>query len=77
MEMLGHLYRWRELRDLPYVNELLRARRPRAVNEILLEMVWHTEVADLVNVGRSPREIYVDADLGARYGALVGAVDVP
>lgn len=77
VEMLGRLYRWRELRDLPYVNELLRARRPRAVNEILLEMVWHTEVADLVNVGRSSREVYADADLGARYGALVGVVDVP
>lgn len=77
VEMLGRLHRWRELRDLPYVTELLRARRPRAVNEILLEMMWHTEVVDLVNAGRSPREIYADADLGARYGALISAVDVP
>ncbi|SFB52860.1 hypothetical protein SAMN05216266_11699 [Amycolatopsis marina] len=77
VEMLGRLHRWQELQDLPYMSELLRARRPRAVNEILLEMVWHTEVAALVTAGRAPHEIYEDADLGARYGGLVGAVDVP
>ncbi|ONI83420.1 hypothetical protein ALI22I_33445 [Saccharothrix sp. ALI-22-I] len=77
VEMLGRLHRWRELADLPHVGELLRARRPRVVNEVLLEMVWHTEVADLVNAGLSPRAIYAQIDLGARYGSLVSAVEVP
>jgi hypothetical protein len=77
VELLGRLHRWRELRDLPYVTELLRARRPRAVNEILIEAVWHTDVADLVNAGRTPREVYADAGLATRYGSLINAVDVP
>jgi hypothetical protein len=77
VEMLGLLHRWRELSDLPHLTELLRARRPRVVNEILLEMVWHTEIAELVNAGRSPREIYAAVDMGARYGSLVSAVEVP
>jgi hypothetical protein len=77
VEMLGRLHRWRELLGLPYLAELLRARRPRVVNEILLEMVWHTELVELVNVGRSPREIYAAVDLAARYGSLISAVEVP
>lgn len=77
VEMFGGLRRWAELRDLPFVTELLRARRPRAVNEILLEMVWHTELAGLVSAGKSAAEVFAETDLGARYGALTGSIDVP
>lgn len=77
VEMLGSLERWRELRDLPYLPDLLRARRPRVVNEILLEMLWWTEIAELCATGHAPRDIYASADLAGRYGALLGAVDVP
>ncbi|GAA0251973.1 hypothetical protein GCM10010492_60560 [Saccharothrix mutabilis subsp. mutabilis] len=77
VEVLGRLERWRELRDQRNLAQLLRVRRPRVVNEILLEMVWHTEVAGLVNTGRSTREMFYEADLGARYGSLISAVDVP
>jgi len=77
VEMLGRLERWRELRDLPYLPELLRARRPRAVNEVVLEMLWWTEVAELCATGHAPQAVYTQADLGARYGAVLSAVDVP
>ncbi|MGH4027273.1 MAG: protein DpdD [Pseudonocardiaceae bacterium] len=77
IEMLGCLGRWREVHDLPYLPELLRARRPRAINEILLEMLWRTEVADLCAMGHSASDVHAQADLGARYGAVLSAVDVP
>ncbi|NGY65062.1 hypothetical protein G7043_39730 [Lentzea sp. NEAU-D13] len=76
VEKLARLERWRDLRLLPYLAELLRARRPRAVNEALLEMLWWTEVAELA-VNRSPAEIYAQADLGARYGAVLNTREVP
>ncbi|GAA5133949.1 protein DpdD [Pseudonocardia adelaidensis] len=76
IEKLARLERWRELRDLPYFDELLRARRPRAVNEAVLEAVWWTEVAPLA-VGGSPADIYAEAALAARYGAVLNTLDVP
>lgn len=77
IEILGRLERWRELHDLPHLPELLRSRRPRVVNEILLEMVWHTEISDAINAGRSPQDVFEAIDLGSHYGSLISAVDVP
>ncbi|MGV9805109.1 protein DpdD [Micromonospora chersina] len=77
IELLGELGRWTELRELPYLAELLRTRRSRAVNEVLLEMLWWTEVADLCAAGLTPQDVYKSTDLGARYGSLTAAVDVP
>lgn len=69
IEKLGKLERWRELAELAYMPELWQARRPRAVNELLLEMLWHTELGD--------RSKPSSADVGSRFGALLGSVDVP
>lgn len=77
VEMHRRLERWRDLRDLPYLTDLLRARRPRATNEALLEMLWWTEVADRCASGQPAQLIYSEADLGGRFGAALGAVDVP
>jgi hypothetical protein len=77
IEMLGRLERWRELRTLPYLTDLLRSRRPRAINEVLLEMLWWTEVAELCATGQPAQAVYTEADLGARYGTVLSAVDVP
>ncbi|MFI7073408.1 protein DpdD [Micromonospora sediminicola] len=77
IELLGELGRWRELRELPYLAELLRTRRSRAVNEVLLEMLWWTDVADLCAAGLTPQDVYESTGLGARYGSLAAAVDVP
>lgn len=46
------------------------------MNEALLEMLWWTEVAELA-ANRSPAEIYAQADLGARYGAVLDSREVP
>ncbi|MGW2306862.1 protein DpdD [Actinomadura luteofluorescens] len=77
VELLGRLERWSELRDLPYLQEMLRARRPRAVNEILLEMLWWKEVAPLYTSELSAEDVYRHADLSSRYGVILNAVDVP
>ncbi|PMR61019.1 hypothetical protein C1A38_11350 [Verrucosispora sp. ts21] len=76
-ELLGELGRWRELRALPYLTGMLRTRRSRRVNEVLLEMLWWTEVAELCTAGLTPQQVYEDAQLAARYGVLLAAVDVP
>src|SRR5207253_7845458 len=75
IDMLGRLERWRELQDLPYLTELLRARRPRLINEVLLEMIWWTEVAEPSATGRAAQDLYAMSDLGARYGAVISAID--
>lgn len=77
IKLLGRLERWRELRNLPYLTDLLRSRRPRAINEVLLEMLWRTEVAELCATGQPAQAVYAEADLGARYGTVLSAVDVP
>jgi hypothetical protein len=69
IEKLGKLERWRELAELVYLPELWHARRPRAVNELLLDMLWYTELGD--------RSRPVPSDIGSRFGALLGSVDVP
>jgi hypothetical protein len=69
IEKLGRLERWRELAELAYLPELLEARRPRAVNELLLDMLWHTELGNRNRPGPS--------EAGSRFGVLIGSVDVP
>ena len=77
VELLGALGRWDELRRLDFLVELLRARRPRAINEYLMEMIWRTEIAELVGDGDAPDAIYTKHNLGSRYGNVLSAVDVP
>jgi hypothetical protein len=45
IEYLAAFGRWADLRALPYVDALLKSRRPRAISEILLQMVWWAELA--------------------------------
>ncbi|MER5265095.1 protein DpdD [Actinosynnema sp. NPDC002837] len=77
IEVLGRLERWVELRRLPFLSELLRTRRPRAIDEILLRMLWVTDVAPLCADGSTAAQVYRQTDLGARFGSLVNSVGVP
>lgn len=45
IEYLGAFGRWDELRALPHIEAMLKSRRPQAISEILLKMVWWTELA--------------------------------
>ncbi|WHT23264.1 protein DpdD [Crossiella sp. CA-258035] len=76
VELHGRLGRWSELRQLPYFRDLLKARRPRAINELLLEMIWQVDIAAL-GADRSLTEIAAEADLISQFGTVIGAVDVP
>lgn len=74
---LGSLERWRELSQLPHLPELLRARRPREVTEMLLRMVWWTELAPRLASGSAARSAAEAADLEGRFGAILHTIDVP
>ncbi|MEV6876782.1 protein DpdD [Amycolatopsis sp. NPDC051128] len=76
VELLGALGRWDELRGQDFLIELLRARRPRAINEYLMEMIWRTEIGELVARDTAPDAIYTEHNLGSRYGNVLSAVDV-
>ncbi|UBV16874.1 protein DpdD [Mycolicibacterium fortuitum] len=45
IEYLGAFGRWDELRALPHIETMLKSRRPQAISEILLRMIWWTELA--------------------------------
>ncbi len=77
IELLGALGRWDELRDLDFLGDLLRARRPKAINEYLIEMIWRTEVAELVGKDIPPDVIHAECNLGSSYGNVLSAIDVP
>ncbi|WP_268952916.1 protein DpdD [Mycolicibacterium phocaicum] len=44
VEYLGAFGRWDDLRALPHIDAMLKSRKPQAVSEILLKMVWWTEL---------------------------------
>lgn len=76
IEFLGALGRWRELAGLPFVADLIRTRRPRVVNEFLLECLWWTELSSRAAAGAA-RQAFAESDLIGRFGSVLSAVDVP
>ncbi|MCP9274055.1 protein DpdD [Mycolicibacterium arenosum] len=45
IEYLATFGRWTDLRALPHIEALLKSRKTQAISEILLQMVWWTELA--------------------------------
>ena len=45
IEYLAAFGRWADMRALPHIDALLKSRRPQAISETLLQMVWWTELA--------------------------------
>lgn len=75
IEYLAAFQRWAEMRELPHLQALLQARRPRAVSETLLRMVLWTE---LVGVGTSSAATaFRERDVAGIFGPLLRAVWVP
>jgi hypothetical protein len=74
IELLAGQHRWDALVGLPYFQELQKIRRPRTVSEFMLEAIWQTRI---VQTGRSPVQVFEEADLQSQYGPLLGSVDVP
>jgi hypothetical protein len=75
IEYLAAFGRWAEMRSMPHIGALLQARRPRAISETLLRMVWWT---DLVGPGyRSPQMAFIDRGVLEDFGPLLRSVRVP
>src|SRR5205823_915687 len=76
IEFLGRLGRWRELRNLPWFLQTVRAPRPRTVTEHMLEAVWWRDfVDDGADGPRTALERY--RLLPTVFTRLCDAIDVP
>jgi len=75
IEYFAAFQRWAEMRELPHLPALLQARRPRAVSETLLRMVWWTELVGIEN--HSARTAFAERDLIGNFGPLLRSVSVP
>lgn len=75
IEYFAAFGRWSELRSLPQIDTLLKARRPRVVSETLLRMVWWTELAgpEVTDANLA----FESKDIDGRYGALLRSVRLP
>lgn len=75
IEYLAAFQRWTEMRELPHLRALLQSRRPRAVSENLLRMVWWTELVGFEN--QSARSAFVDRNVMGTFGPLLRSVWIP
>ncbi len=74
IEYLAAFGRWVEMASLPYIAPLVMARRPRAISETLLQMVWWTR---LVDTGRQRAQTFQQEGLLDEYGPLLRSIRVP
>jgi hypothetical protein len=75
IEYLAAFGRWNEMRSMPHISALLRARRPRAISESLLRMVWWTEL--VVPGYQSPQLAFRERAVLDEFGPLLRSVRVP
>lgn len=75
IEYLAAFGRWAEMRAMPHVGALLKARRPKAISETLLRMVWWSELTG-PEFGPPARAFRERAVLDT-YGTLLRSVRVP
>ena len=75
LEHLAAFERWADMRKQPHIQTLLKARRPRAVSETLLRMVWWTELTGVEN--QSAQTAFVERDVIGTYGPLLRSVRTP
>lgn len=75
IEYLAAFGRWTEMRAMPHVGALLKARRPKTISETLLRMVWWSELAGPGFGG--PQRAFRERGVLDTYGALLRSVRVP
>ncbi|MGV9795272.1 protein DpdD [Gordonia sp. NPDC003422] len=75
IEYFAAFGRWAEMRAMPHVGALLKARRPRAISETLLRMVWWSELAAPEHGG--PQRAFREKGVLETYGALLRSVRGP
>lgn len=75
IEYLAAFGRWTEMRAMPHIDALLKARRPRTTSETLLRMVWWSDLARPEFGG--PLRAFRERAVLDTFGALLRAVRVP
>lgn len=76
VELFAAFGRWQEMADLPYINVLMLARRPRAISESLLKMIWWTEI--IPYLGTAPVSlVFASRGVLTRYGGILRTIQVP
>ena len=75
IEYLAAFGRWAEMRAMPHVEALLKARRPKAISETLLRMVWWSELTG-PEFG-APALAFRERAVLDTYGSLLRSVRVP
>lgn len=75
IEHLAAFGRWADMRALPHIDALLKSRRPQAISEILLQMVWWTELAGTSH--QSMLAAFNDRGLLQTFGPLLRGIRVP
>ena len=75
IEYLAAFGRWAEMRAMPHIETLLKARRPKAVSEALLQMVWWSELAG-PGLG-APAKAFRERAVSETFGALLRSVRLP
>lgn len=75
IEYLAAFGRWAEMSAMPHVGALLKARRPKAISETLLRMVWWSELTG-PELG-PPLRAFREREVLDRFGALLRSARVP
>lgn len=75
IEYLAAFGRWDEMRAMPHIPTLIRARRPRAISEHLIQMIWWSILSDPGH--SSVREAFLSEGVLAEYGQLIRSIRVP
>lgn len=75
IEYFAAFGRWAEMRAMPYINTLMQARRPRAISETLLRMVWWTELSGPEH--ENARVAFNERGVLGEFGPLLRSVRVP
>lgn len=76
IELCASFGRWQEMAQLPYIRPMMLARRPRAVTESLLQMIWWTELAPHLSAG-SVATVFATRGLVDRFGGLLRVIQIP
>jgi hypothetical protein len=75
IEYLAAFGRWAEMSAMPHIRALLKARRPKAISETLLRMVWWSELTG-PEFG-PPARAFRERGVLDTYGVLLRSVRVP
>lgn len=75
IEFFAAFSRWVDMRAMPHIEALLKTRRPQAISEVLMQMVWWTELAGTTH--KRALDAFNDKAILQTFGQLLRSVRVP